>query len=413
MEVVYERCCGLDVHKKTVVACVLTPEGKETRTFSTMTEDLLKLTDWLVAKRVTHVAMESTGVYWQPVYNLLEGLGLALLVVNAQHIKAVPGRKTDVKDAEWIGDLLRHGLVRGSYIPDRPQRELRELVRYRTSLVRQRSQVVNRIQKVLEGANIKLSAVASNVVGASGRTMLEAIIGGMEDPRVLAALAKGQLRHKQPALESALRGFIGPHQRFLLQSQLRHLDVLAQEIAQMDEQVAERMRPFQEVIQRLDSIPGVGRRAAEQLLAEVGTDVSRFPTAGHLASWARVCPGNNESAGKRKSGGTGSGNPWLRSALVEAGWGAARSRQTYLSAQYHRLAARRGAKRAVVALAHTILVIVYHVVRDARSLGHDYLPSCQFGGPCGATGHDEKPGAALQRAASAPTSQSPGPPHSS
>lgn len=376
MEVVYERCCGLDVHKKSVVGCVITPEGKESRTFSTMTEDLLRLADWLVAKGVTHVAMESTGVYWQPIYNLLEGVGFTLLVVNAQHIKAVPGRKTDVKDAEWIANLLRHGLVRGSYIPDRPHRELRELVRYRTSLVRQRCQVVNRIQKVLEGANIKLSSVATNVVGVSGRAMLEAIIEETEDPEVLAALAKGRLRKKRQSLESALRGLVGAHQRLLLRSLLRHLDFLDDEIAQMDDEIAERMRPFEGALQRLDTIPGVGRRAAEQMLAEIGTDMSRFPTAGHLSSWAHVCPGNNESAGKRKVGSTGTGNPWLRSALVEAGWGAARSRQTYLSAQYHRLAARRGGKRAAVAVAHTILVVAYHLLRDGtvyQELGANYF----------------------------------------
>ncbi len=375
MQVVYDRCCGLDVHKRTVVACVYTPAGKETRTFSSMTEDLLKLADWLTEEAVTHVAMESTGVYWQPVYNLLEGLGLELLVVNAQHIKAVPGKKTDVKDAEWIAELLRHGLLRGSYIPERPQRELRELVRYRTTLVRQRSQVVNRIQKVLEGANIKLSSVASNVVGVSGRAMLEALIAGIEDPQALAGLAKGTLRQKRQALESALRGLMGPHQRLMLTSLLRHLDFLDDEISRMDQEIAERMRPFDEALQRLDTIPGMGRRAAEEVVAEIGIDMSRFPTAGHLASWSHMCPGNNESAGKRKSGGTGSGNPWLRSVLVEVSWAAARTRQTYLAAHYHRLAARRGGKRAVVAVGHTILVIIYHILRDGavyQELGGNY-----------------------------------------
>lgn len=376
MQVVYERCCGLDVHKRTVMACVFTPNGKETRSFSTMTEDLLKLGDWLTQEGVTHAAMESTGVYWQPVYNLLEGLGLELLVVNAQHIKAVPGRKTDVKDAEWIAELLRHGLLMGSYIPDRPQQELRELVRYRTTLVRQRSQVVNRVQKVLEGANIKLSSVASNVVGVSGRAMLEALIAGTEDPQALAGLAKGTLRQKRQALESALRGLMGPHQRLMLTSLLRHLDFLDDEISQMDKEIAERMRPFDEALRCLDTIPGVGRRAAEAVVAEIGTDMSRFPTAGHLASWAHMCPGNNESAGKRKSGSTSSGNPWLRSALVEVSWAAARSRQTYLSAQYHRLAARRGGKRAAIAVGHTILVIIYHILRRGtvyQELGANYF----------------------------------------
>lgn len=376
MEVLYPRCCGLDVHQKTVVTCVMAPEGKVIRTFRTMTGDLLELGDWLVAKGVTHVAMESTGVYWKPVYNLLESLSLTLLVVNAQHIKAVPGRKTDVKDAEWIADLLRHGLLRGSFIPDLPQRELRELVRYRRSLVRQRAQVVNRIQKVLEGGNIKLSSVATNVVGASGRAMLEAISRGVEDPEALAALARGSLRGKRPALEEALRGLVGPHQRFLLQSQLRNLDFLHDEITQMDEEIGKRMGPFEEAIQQLDGIPGMGRRAAEDVLAEIGTDVSRFPNAAHLASWAKVCPGNNESAGKRKSGRTGHGNPWLLPTLVEVAQAAGRTRNTYLSAQYHRLAARRGAKRAVIAVAHTILVIIYHLLRNGttyRDLGDNYF----------------------------------------
>lgn len=376
MEVLYPRCCGLDVHQKTVVACVMTPEGKETRTFKTMTGELLELADWLAAKGTTHVAMESTGVYWRPVYNLLEPLGFTLLVVNAQHIKAVPGRKTDMKDAEWMAQLLRHGLLRGSFIPNRVQRELRELTRYRRSLVRQRAQVVNRIQKVLEGANIKLSSVASNVVGVSGRAMLEAIIRGVEDCQVLAALAKGRLRSKRPALEEALRGFVGPHQRLLLQSQLRHLDFLDEEIARINKEIAERMCPFEESLERLDGIPGMGRRTAEEVLSEIGGDVSRFPTAAQLASWAKVCPGNNESAGKRKSARTGHGNLWLRDTLVEAAWAAARTRGTYLAAQYHRLAARRGAKRAIIAVAHTILVIVYSLLRNGsnyQDLGPNYF----------------------------------------
>lgn len=376
MEVIHERCCGLDVHKKTVVACVITPQGKETRTFSTMTQGLLEMADWLVEQGITHVAMESTGVFWKPIYNLLEGLDLTLLLVNAKHIKAVPGRKTDVKDAEWIADLLRHGLLRGSFIPDRPQRELRELVRYRRNLIRQRSQVVNRIQQVLEGANIKLSSVATDITGASGRAMLEALAEGDADPQALVALAKGRLRNKGSELEQALRGLMGPHQRMLLQSQLRHLDFLAQEIAQLDQEVAQRMGPFEEAIQVADAVPGIGRRAAEEILAETGVDMSRFPTEAHLSSWAGVSPGNNESAGKRKSGRTGHGNPWLRSALVEAAWAAARTKGSYLSAQYHRLAARRGAKRAILAVAHSILVIIYHLLRDGttyQELGGNYF----------------------------------------
>ncbi len=376
METIYQCCAGLDVHKKTVVACVITQAGQQTRTFSTMTKALLELADWLLECQVTHVAMESSGVYWKPIYNLLEGLDLTLLVVNARHMKAVPGRKTDVKDAEWIAQLLQHGLLRASYIPDRPQRELRELVRYRRNLVRQRAQVVNRIQQVLEGANIKLSSVARDVVGVSGRAMLEALASGADDPQALAELAKGKLRQKRPELAEALQGLMGSHQRLLLQSQLRHLDFIGQEISQMDQEVATRMDPFEDAVQRLDEIPGVGRRTAEDVLAEIGVDMSRFPTAGHLASWAHVCPGNHESAGKRKSGATGRGNPWLRAALVEAARAAARTKKSYFSAQYHRLAARRGGRRAALAVAHTILVTIYHLLSrgtEYQDLGVNYF----------------------------------------
>lgn len=375
MEIVHDRCCGVDVHKKTVVVCVITPQGQETRSFATTTRDLLSLGDWLKERRVSHVAMESTGVYWKPVYNLLEE-EFTLLVVNARHIKAVPGRKTDVKDAEWIADLLRHGLLRGSYIPDRPQRELRELVRYRRNLIRERSRTINRIQQVLEGANIKLSSVASSIMGVSGRAMLEAMIAGVEDPSELAALARGKLRDKTLALEEALRGLVGPHQRLLLSSHLRHVDFLDAEIARLDQEVAARLDPFEPIVTQLDGIPGIGPRVAQELLAEIGTDMSRFPSAAHLASWARVCPGNNESAGKRKSSRTGHGNPWLAGALVEAAWAAVRTKGSYLAAQYHRLAARRGAKRAIVAVAHTMLVTIYHMLCRGTSyhdLGSNYF----------------------------------------
>ena len=376
METIYECCAGLDIHKKTVVACVLTPEGRQTRTFSTMTKALLELADWLLECQVTHVAMESSGVFWKPIYNLLEGLDLTLLVVNARHMKAVPGRKTDVKDAEWIAQLLQHGLLRASYIPDRPQRELRELVRYRRNLVRQRAQVVNRIQQLLEGANIKLSSVARDVVGVSGRAMLEALVSGADDPQALAELAKGKLRQKRPELAEALRGLMGSHQRLVLQSQLRHLDFVDQEISQMNQEVTTRMEPFEDAILRLDEIPGIGRRTAEDVLAEIGVDMSRFPTAGHLASWAHVCPGNHESAGKRKSGATGRGNPWLRAALVEAARAAARTKKSYFSAQYHRLAARRGGKRAALAVAHSLLITIYHLLNrgtEYQDLGVNYF----------------------------------------
>lgn len=287
----------------------------------------------------------------------------------------MPGRKTDVKDAEWIADLLRHGLVRASYIPSRAERELRELVRYRKALGRERAAEVNRVQKVLEGANIKLAAVASDVMGRSGRAMIEALINGVVDPRGMAELARGKLQEKQEELERALRGVVGAHQRMVLASQLRHIAFLDEEIERLGEEIAERQRPFEDALSRLQTIPGIGRRTAEVILAEVGPDVSRFPTAGHLAAWAGLCPGQNESAGKRKSGTTRKGCVWLREALVESARSASRTR-TYLGAQYHRLAARRGAKRAAVAVAHTILVIVYHLLSKNdvyQDLGANYF----------------------------------------
>jgi transposase len=364
MDVLYERCVGLDVHRDTVVACLLTPEGRQLRTFGTMTDDLLALADWLIGQRVSHVAMESTGVYWKPVYNLLEGSGLELLVVNARHIKAVPGRKTDVRDAEWIADLLRHGLLRGSFIPDRAQRELRELVRYRKRLIEERGREAQRLHKTLEGANVKLGAVASDILGVSGRAMLSALVAGRDDPEALAALAQGRLRDKHDRLVAALRGLIGPHQRRLLATQLRHVDFLDAEIADLSAQITERMRPFEPAIELATTTPGIGRRSAEAILAEIGVDMRRFPSDRHLASWARMCPGMDESAGKRGSGATGRGNRWLRSALVEAAHSAARTKNTYLAAQYRRLAGRRGANRAAVAVGHTILVALYHMLRD-------------------------------------------------
>lgn len=376
MKVMYERCCGLDVHKKSVTACRMTPEGKDIQTFDTMTDGIMALVDWIQEGHCTHVAMESTGVYWKPIYNLLELEDIQPLVVNAQHIKAVPGRKTDVKDAEWIADLLRHGLLKGSYIPTRDQRELRELVRYRRSLIEERTREVNRLQKVLEGANIKLSSVASNVLGKSGRMMIEALINGEEDPRMLAQLAQRRLKNKTAELEKALKGLVGPHQRMMLRIQLGHIDDINERIAEMDEEIKERMRPFEEDLERLETIPGVGRRTAETIIAEIGNDMSRFPSAAHLCSWAGIAPGNHESAGKRKSGRTRKGNKKLKSALTEAARAAARSKGTYLSAQYHRIAARRGANRAAVAVAHSILTSVYYILsrkEPYRDLGHEYL----------------------------------------
>jgi transposase len=374
---IYERCCGLDVHKKTVVACRLAPEGQQTQSFGTMTDELIRLRLWLQAGGVTHVAMESTGVYWKPVYNLLEDQGMELLVVNARHVKAVPGRKTDVKDAEWLAELLQHGLLKASFIPDRESRERRELVRYRRSLVEQRAHLVQRIQKLLEGANIKLGDVASDVMGVSARAMLQALAEGVDDPAAVAGMAKTALRNKIPELERALTGSVGGHQRFLLRSQFRLLESMEAEIAALDEEVAERMRPFQVALDRLDDIPGIGRRAAEQILVETGIDMSRFPTSAHFASWARVCPGTNESAGKRRPASIGAGNRWLRNALLEAAWTVSHSRRpTFFTARYRRLAARRGRKRAAVAIAHSLLIAVYHVLKEGvvfQDLGPAYL----------------------------------------
>jgi transposase len=380
MDVVYERCCGLDVHKKTVVACLITPGSggqaqKEIRTFGTMTDDLLRLGDWLAEAGCTHVALESTGVYWKPIWNLLEGQ-VELLLVNAQHIKAVPGRKTDVQDSEWIADLLRHGLLRASFVPDREQRELRELTRYRASLVRERSREINRLQKTLEGANIKLAAVATDILGKSGHDILVALAAGATDAAALADLARGKLRAKLPELERALVGRFGAHQRLLVAHQLGHIDYLDEVIAELSARIAERLRPFDAELERLDAITGVGRYTAEVIVAEIGTDMTRFPTDRHLASWAGLCPGNHQSAGKRQSGKTRKGNRWLRTALVEAATGAGRARGTYLSAQYHRLAARRGKKKAAVAVAHSILVDAYHLLKHGttfRDLGGDYF----------------------------------------
>lgn len=383
MEVVHVRCCGLDIHKKLIVACAVTPAShgqpsRQVRTFGTMTDELQLLADWLSGLGVTHVAMESTGSYWKPIFNVLEEQ-FELLLVNAQHLKAVPGRKTDVKDAEWIADLLRHGLLKPSFIPDREQRELRELVRYRTSLVQERTAAANRLQKVLEGANIKLASVATDILGRSGRQMLEALVAGETDTAVMAEFARGRLRDKRGALERALAGRFGSHQRFLVAEILAHIDYLDDTIERLSTEIGERERPYEAVLDRLDTIPGVGRRIAEIIVAEVGADVRRFPSAGHLASWAGLCPGQDESAGKRRSGKTRKGNRWLRTALVEAAQ-AARRTKTYLAAQFRRLTTRRGLKKAMVAVAHSILRIVYHLLIDEHpfeDLGEAYFDQRQ------------------------------------
>jgi transposase len=385
MEVVNERCAGLDVHKQVVVACVLTPDevradgrpGPVLKRFGTMTEDLVALAGWLAERGAVQVAMESTGVYWQPVWNIPEEHGgFEVLPVDAHHIEAVPGRKTDVKDAQWPAELLRHGLVRASFVPDRAQRELRELTRSRTALIEDRTAQVNRLQKTLESANIKLAAVASDVTGVSARAMLARLVAGADDPAALADLAVGRLRDKLPALERALAGRFGEHHRYLVPRILAAIDFLDGQIVDLDARIAELERPFAEAVERLDAIPGVGRRVAETIIAEIGGTVTRFPSAQHLASRAGVCPGNHESAGKRLGGKTRKGNQPLRRAPVQAAHAAGRARQTYPGAQYRRLAARRGKKRAAVAVAHTILVIAYHLLAGNATyadLGPDHF----------------------------------------
>ncbi len=379
MEVINKRCCGLDVHKETVVACLMIREGgkvhKEVQTFLTMTVDLVVLHDWLKAHQVTHVAMESTGIYWKPVFNLLEE-DFTVLLVNAAHIKTVPGRKTDVKDCEWIADLLSHGLLRGSFIPPEPIRDLRDLTRYRKSLTDERVREVNRLQKFLEAANIKLSSVANDVMGASGRAMLEALTAGSTDPRVLSELAKGRLRKKLPELRKALEGRFRPHHRFMVGEILTHIDFLDEAIERISEEVSCRIVPFSKMVKGMDLIPGINQRVAEGVLSEMGVDMSCFPTDGHAASWAGLCPGNNESAGKRRSGKTRKGDRWLRRYLIEAAWAASRKKGSYLSALYHRLVVRRGKKKAITAVAHKLLVIIYHMLKDQasyRELGSDHF----------------------------------------
>jgi transposase len=366
--VLHPRCCGIDVHKKEVQACLLVSDGRgsaraEVRACGTTTEALLELLDWLEAAGCTHVAMESTGVYWKPLYNLFEG-HLEVLVVNAQHMRNLPGRKTDVADATWIAGLLRHGLLKPSFIPDRPQRELRELTRCRSSLVQERAAVVNRLHKTLEGANIKLASVASDVTGTSAREMLELLVAGVRDPALLAQCARGRMREKIPQLEQALSGRFGPHQRFLVAQHLAHIDFLEEALARLNAEVAQRVAPFEEEIVRGDPVPGVNRRTMEVVIAEIGVDMSRFPSSDHVTAWAGLAPGNNQSAGQRKGGKTRKGSRWLRAALINAAHAAARKKGSALAAQYKRIAARRGAKRAAVAVARSILVILYHLLRD-------------------------------------------------
>ena len=380
MEVVHERCAGLDIHKKSVYACVICLEEKgkkrqEVRSFGTMTADLLQLSDWLRELEVTYVAMEATGVYWRPVWAVLEGQ-FELLLVNPHHIQAMPGRKTDAKDCEWIADLLQHGLLRGSFVPPTEIQDLRDLTRYRAELTQAQNRVANRIQKLLEQCNIKLSSVASNALGVSGRQMIEAIIAGENDPERLAGLARRRLRAKIPELQLALRGKVRDHHRFLLQEFLDEWRALGERMVRIEQEIERRMVPFEHAVALWQSIPGMDRVTASNLVAEIGVNMGQFPSAQHLASWAGLCPGNNESAGKRMSGTTRQGNKWLRRTLCQSAWAVTRKKDCYLSAQFRRLAARRGVKRAVMAVAHTMLVIAYTMLKTGRSyheLGGNYL----------------------------------------
>jgi len=379
MEVLYRRCAGLDVHKDTVVACArLVTEREvvqEVETFGTTTQGLLALADWLAARGCTHAAMEATGVYWKPVWHVLEA-SVALVLANAAHIRNMPGRKTDVNDAMWIADLLAHGLIRGSFVPPTAIQELRALTRTRKQLVREQAQHVQRIQKTLEDANVKLASVVSNVVGASGRAMLDALVAGETHPEQLVALANGRLKASQETLIEALRGRVTTHHRFLLKLHLDQVDALQRAIAAVEAEVGAVLEPFRAHAALLTTIPGVGETVAQAIVSEIGIDMSRFSTVGHLISWAGLCPRNDESAGKRRSTRVRKGGAWIKTILVQAAWAAARTHDTYLHAQFLRLKSRRGPKKAIVAVAASILTAAYFMLRDGvvyRDLGADHF----------------------------------------
>ena len=381
MDLLIERCAGLDVGKLEVVACVRAPDGKggrrsEVRTYDTFTSGLEALAGWLGAEGVTEVVMEATGQYWKPIWYLLEDRHFELLLVNARHVKILPGRKTDVGDAAWLAELLEHGLLRGSFVPPPVIRELRDLTRYRKRLIQAHASEEQRIHKTLEDAGIKLDSVASDVLGVSGRLMLNALVAGERDPEVLADLAKRRLRSKIPELRQALRGRFGDHHALLVRLSLTHIEQLEAAIAELDARVDAMIAPFERARDRLDTITGVGKRAAECIIAEIGVDMSVFPTAGHLASWAGRCPGNNKTGGKRRSGKTTKGNRWLGDILTECAWAAAHTRDTYLSAQFWRLARRIGKQKAAIAVGHSILVIAWHLLSndcDYQDLGGDFF----------------------------------------
>jgi len=380
MELLIARCAGLDVHQATVVATVRVPDdqgGRQsvTQTFGTMTADLLALRDWLRAYGVTHVALESTGVYWKPVYYVLEDR-YTLLLINMQELKHVPGRKTDVKDSEWLAQLLECGLLKGSFVPPPPIRELRDLTRYRVQQVRDRAQEVNRLCKVLEDAGLKLTTVVTDVMGASGRAMLQALVEGTTDPTVLADLARGKLRKKLPLLQRALQGRFRPHHAFLIEQIFAKIDFLDETLQRLTTEIDSRLAPFEGMLTALDTIPGIDRIGAISIVAETGGDMSRFPSAGHLCSWGAMCPGQNESAGKRRSGKTRKGNRYLRRTLIQAALAATRKNGSALQARYHRVKRHRGHKKAVVATGHQILEIAYYIMRDGvtyQEFGSDYF----------------------------------------
>jgi transposase len=380
MELMIARCAGLDVHQATVVATVRVPGETGARrivteTFGTMTPDLLALRDWLQAYGVTHVALESTGVYWKPVYYMLED-AFTLLLINMRELTHVPGRKTDVKDSEWLAQLLECGLLKSSFVPPPDIRELRDITRYRVQQVRDRAQEVNRLCKVLEDAGVKLTSVASDVLGASGRAMITALVEGTTDPAVLADLARGKLRKKLPALQRALQGRFRPVHAFLLEQILAKIDFLDDTLERILAELDRRLVPFEPMLATLDTIPGVDRIGAITILAETGGDMSHFPTAGHLCSWGAMCPGQNESAGKRHTGKTRHGNRYLRGTLIQASLGAMRTKSSALQARYHRVKRHRGHKKAVVAVGHQILEIAYYIMRDGvtyQELGADYF----------------------------------------
>lgn len=379
MEVVYRRCCGIDVHKKVIVACLVNGGEQELREFGTTTSEIKTLANWLTESGCEMIAMESTGVFWKPLYNLFELMDLDAMIVNAAHMKALPGRKTDVKDAEWIADLLRHGLLKASYIPNREQRELREITRYRKSLTEERCREVNRLQKILEGANIKLDSVVKDITGKSARKLLQRIIDDdIPDSDEVSKLVHGRMRPKLEQIVASIEGITTPLQRKLLAQIIDHIDDLNRRIGELDKLVQEYMAEYEAAIEAIDEIPGIARRSAEVILAEIGLDMSRFPSAAHLCSWAGVCPGNYQSAGRRKHGKTTKGNKALKTILTQCAKSAKTVKSSYFFAQYQRISARRGKNRATLAVAHSMLIAIYHILKNKTAfhdLGSDYYDS--------------------------------------